>query len=161
VKLARNTGFVLLACVVPAVGTTQPQPRSYWAVRADGIVGGGTTEHLGAGMEIPLDAYTREGIYVAGGATERDGSIVPSGRLDLVTRFLLDPYRQVRWAWSLGGGLTVPFNESRKPTRPNVAVIVDLEGPRTGHVSPAVEVGVGGGARLSVVLRANGRAEQR
>lgn len=158
---ARAAGLVLLACLVPAVGAAQYRPTSYWAARADGIIARGTSEHLGGGVEIPLDAYTREGIYVEGGTTERDGSVVPSGRVDLFTRFLLDPYRQVRWGFSLGGGLTVPVNESRNPTRPNVAVVLDLEGPQTGRFSPAVQLGLGGGARLGVVLRANRRPDQR
>lgn len=159
--MTKALGLVLLAGVIPAIGSAQYRPASYWAARADGIIARGTTEHLGAGMEFPLDAYTREGIYLEGGATERDGSVVPSGRVDLFTRFLLDPYRQVRWGFSLGGGLTVPINESRNPSRPNVAVILDLEGPQTGRFSPAVQLGLGGGARLGVVLRANRRLDQR
>lgn len=146
---------------MPAIGVAQYRPTAYWAVRADGILAQGATEHLGAGLELPLDAYTRQGIYVEGGATERDGSVVPSGRLDLFTRFLLDPYRQVRWGLSLGGGLTMPLNESRNPPRPNVALVMDLEGPITGRFSPAVQLGLGGGARLGVVLRANRRSDQR
>ena len=158
----RAAAVTLLALVLtPAVCRSQWRPTSYGGMRIDGIVARGTSEHVGAGIEVPLDIYTREGIYAEGGVTERDGSVVPSGRIDLLTRFLLDPYRQNRWGLSLGGGITVPLNESRNPTRPNVAIVLDLEGPRSGRISPAVQLGLGGGVRLGVVLRANPRADQR
>ena len=162
IALARRATFgFALAAIAPAAGHAQDRPTSYGALRAQVIVAAGVTEHVGAGIELPLDNYTREGIYLEGGATERDASVVPSGRLDLLTRFLLDPYRQNKWGLSLGGGLTVPVNESRNATRPYVAIVVDLEGPRSGRFTPAVQLGLGGGARLAVVLRANQRIDQR
>ena len=157
----RLVAITALLFAAPAVGGAQYRPTSYGAFRIDAIAANGATEHVGAGLEIPLDAYVREGVYGEAGATERDGGVVPSGRLDFLTRFLLDPYRQERWGFSLGGGLTVPLNESRNPTRPYVAVVLDFEGPRTGPVTPAVQLGLGGGARLGLVLRANRRADQR
>jgi hypothetical protein len=154
-------GFLVLLTGSSALCRAQYRPTSYAAWRGDVIVANGASEHAGAGVEIPLDIYVREGVYAEGGATERDGTVVPSGRVDVLTRFLLDPYRQARWGFSLGGGLTVPLNESRNPTRPYVAIVMDFEGPRTGAVTPAVQLGLGGGARLGLVLRANRRADQR
>jgi hypothetical protein len=57
---------------------------------------------------------------------------------------------------SAGGGLSVRYDQlasERGRWRPLLALVVDLEGPRIGSVAPAIQLGLGGGARLGVILR--------
>jgi hypothetical protein len=74
-------------------------------------------------------------------------------RVDLLTRFLLDPFRQSRYGLSLGGGIGLRA-EPGDHVRPVLLAAVDLEGARwsNGWV-PAMQLGLGGGARVGVVLR--------
>jgi len=75
------------------------------------------------------------------------------GRFDLLVRFLLDPFRQSRYGLSLGGGMSVRAEPGER-ARPLLLVAVDVEGRRTSSgVVPAVQVGLGGGARIGVILR--------
>ena len=67
-------------------------------------------------------------------------------RADVLARLLLDPFRQQRWALSIGGGLSI-----RRTTY--LAAIVDLEGPPVGGLMPALQVGVSGGMRAGLVFR--------
>jgi len=75
------------------------------------------------------------------------------GRLDVLARFLLDPFRQTRYGLSLGGGMSLRAEQGDR-VRPVLLVAVDLEGRRSMRgLVPAVQVGLGGGTRIGVVLR--------
>ncbi len=54
---------------------------------------------------------------------------------------------------SLGGGISVPFVQGDTRVRPYLTAVADLEGHKHGPVTPALQIGLGGGARLGVVLR--------
>lgn len=124
-------------------------------VRVDAIVARETAVHAGVGFASRLSTYVRAGIVGAAGLS--GGS--PSGRVDAVARFLLDPFRESRWGPYGGGGLSVRFDDGRG-TRGYMLIFFGAEGPLDRGFSPAIEVGLGGGARLAVVLR-RGVAERR
>ena len=92
---------------------------------------------------------------VAGVGAGRHGV---EGRTDLIARFSLDPFRQSRWAPYGGAGITGRYRTKLDGgSRAYLLVFLGLEGPlalgaRSGIV-PAVEVGLGGGARVGVILR--------
>ena len=123
-------------------------------IRADAIVSRGrTTVQGGVGVQIPAGVYARIGVDAALGADVANGTSALSGRLDIAARFLFDPFRQTRWGFSPGGGISLRATE-RAGVRPYLLALFDLEAPRTGNgLSPAVQVGVGGGVRVGVVLR--------
>lgn len=67
-------------------------------------------------------------------------------RGDLLARVTLDPFRRRRVGFSVGGGVSVMH-------RPWLVAVIDLEGPRWRAVTPALQLGVGGGYRAGLVLR--------
>jgi hypothetical protein len=125
-------------------------------VRADGLFGHHSAAQLGAGVQIPFGYYVRVGVDAAAGARLGESSGALSrvdGRLDLLTRFLLDPFRQSPYGLSLGGGIGLRA-EPGDHVRPVLLAALDLEGRRwASGWAPALQVGLGGGARVGLVLR--------
>ena len=80
------------------------------------------------------------------------------GRTDFVSRFSLDPFRQSRWAPYAGGGISGRYrSELDGGSRAYLLIFLGVEGPlplgeMAGWV-PAFELGLGGGARVGIVLR--------
>ncbi|HEX3867166.1 MAG TPA: hypothetical protein VHV78_10445, partial [Gemmatimonadaceae bacterium] len=128
-------------------------PPLYAEYRADAIVGSGTALEAGGGAVVPLGAYVRLGIDGAAGETWRSELSSASGRVDAIGRFLLDPYREDRIGFSLGGGVSVPLVQHETHVRPYLAAVMDVEGRMRGPITPAVQIGLGGGARIGFVLR--------
>ncbi|MEP6491431.1 MAG: hypothetical protein ABJF01_02050 [bacterium] len=145
---------VLLACLgLASRASAQQRPPSYAEYRADAIVGGGTTAQAGVGAVIPFGVYARLGVDGAAGSTWRDGVARASGRVEAIGRFLLDPYREAPVGLSFGGGVSVPYVSRDVHLRPFLTAVVDIEGRMRGPVTPALQIGLGGGARIGLVLR--------
>jgi hypothetical protein len=145
--------LVALAWLPATAGAQQQKVPTFVEYRADAIVGRGTAVEGGAGIVIPAGAYVRTSIDGAGGVTWVDGSTRASGRVDMITRFLLDPYREVPIGVSLGGGVSVPYASGDRNVRPYLTAVVDVEGRLRHRVTPAVQIGFGGGTRVGFVLR--------
>jgi hypothetical protein len=147
---------LLLALALPAVvagqapsdGGVRPE------VRLDAVnLGNREALHAGAGVQIPLGYYTRVGIIGGAGVSGRASKPKASGRLDVLARFLFDPFRQTRWGFSAGAGISLSVREGDR-VRPYLATVLDLEGPRSSRgIAPAFQVGLGGGVRVGAVLR--------
>ncbi|MDQ6634806.1 MAG: hypothetical protein M3Z10_08630 [Gemmatimonadota bacterium] len=125
-------------------------------LRADVLFGRQSAAQIGAGVQIPFGYYVRLGLDGAVGVRLGEGGGSRSradARADLLTRFLLDPFRQSRYGLSLGGGIGVRA-EPGDHVRPVLLAAVDVEGARwsSGWV-PALQVGLGGGARAGIMLR--------
>jgi hypothetical protein len=98
------------------------------------------------GGVVALGYYARFSADV-GYAMRSDAKLIEDRwRADLLGRFTLDPFRQQRWGFSIGGGLSF-----RRQTY--LAAVVDLEGPEWAGLLPALQVGVSGGWRAGLVLR--------
>jgi hypothetical protein len=148
-----------LGMLVFATGAhAQARPAPYTEYRADAIVGRHTSAELGAGPTLILGSYVRLALIGAAGTTWVDNSTRFSARADAIARFTLDPLREVPVALSVGGGVSVPYVQNQTRTRPYLTGVIDLEGRRRGRFSPAVQIGVGGGARIGVALRTSPRA---
>jgi hypothetical protein len=106
----------------------------------------------GLGANVPLGYYVRLELDGAGGVTRRDSVNHNSGRVDALARFLLDPFNDAPWGLSFGGGMSARF-EHGTTTREYLVVVVDLEAPHIGSVTPALQLGLGGGLRVGLVLR--------
>lgn len=135
------TGAAL--CVATSLHAQRLQPE----VRLDVLGPRPYSVEPGIGVILPLGYYVR----VGGGA----GYALPleptlngrRWRADLIVRGTFDPFRQQRWALSLGGGL------SHRRSSTYIAAIAELEGPEMRGLLPAFQIGVSGGVRAGVILR--------
>jgi hypothetical protein len=148
-----GTVVVVAVCVTARTVGAQTVPPRYVEYRADGIVTRGFLAQAGLGVVIPAGVYARMSIDAAAGPAWSGGAVNPSGRVDAVGRFLLDPFRETPVAVSLGGGVSVPYSRGDAHVRPYLTAVIDVEGRKRGALTPAVQVGLGGGARIGVVLR--------
>ena len=151
---------IVLLTSVPAMLRAQ-LPRAAVApeVRLD-VIGGRPSSVQGAvGLELPAGAYVRVGLLAGLGATvERAETSRAAGRVDVLARFLLDPFRQSRLGLSAGAGVSVRADPGERVS-PKLLVALDLEGRRWANgVTPALQIGLGGGVRGGVGLRWSGRA---
>lgn len=104
----------------------------------------------GAGVQVPMGYYVRVGVLGAVGGSFGDGA---TGRLDILGRFLFDPFRQNGIGVSAGAGLSLRAEHGDR-VRPLLLAAVDIEGRRWSNgLSPAVQVGLGGGVRVGLGLR--------
>jgi hypothetical protein len=155
VRVVRLAIAMLLVAVARLAAQGQPIPIVP-ELRAD-VLGGPRTSAQGAlGVNIPAGPYVRVGV-LAGVGGRLNSPSGTAGRVDVLARFLLDPFRQSRWGLSAGGGVSLRADEGDR-VRPNLLVALDLEGPRSRNgVTPAFQVGFGGGVRGGVGLRWSGR----
>ena len=147
---------LLVAHPVRAQLAVAPPPEP--EVRADVIFGHQPAVQVGGGVQLPFGYYVRLGLDAAVGlriddATRLSATPRVDGRADVLVRFLLDPFRQTAYGLSLGGGMSVRAEPGDR-LRPLLLAVVELEGRRraNGWV-PAVQVGLGGGVRLGLILR--------
>ena len=139
--------------VTHALGQVQQQSvQTEW--RIDGLFARTSGVEVGLGLSVPTGIYVRNGL-IGGIGVGRHGV---EGRTDLLSRFSLDPFRQSRWALYGGGGISGRYRSREDGgSRAYLLVFLGLEGPlragqRIGWV-PAFEVGLGGGARVGIILR--------
>jgi len=150
--------FALLAGV-PAVARAQLRRTTIAREMRVDVLGGRPSSVQGAaGVEIAAGNYMRVGVLAGVGPTVEQGSTSrAAGRVDVLARFLLDPFRQSRWGFSAGAGVSVRADPGDR-VRPRLLAALDLEGRRWGNgLSPALQIGLGGGARAGIGLRRSGR----
>ena len=141
------------ASPVSAQGTGNArQLRFQPEVRVDYIDARASAAHLGVGIAVPVSTYVRLGVVGAVGQAWIDGGAMTAGRVDALVRFVVDPLREFRWAPYASGGLGAIYDESER-WRAVLVGVLGVEGPSRGGVTPAIEVGFGGGARVGVTLR--------
>ncbi len=132
------------AAAQPEKRTSKVAPE----VRLDGIIARVSALHLGAGFMMDAGTYVRTGV-VAGVGFSRNGL---SGRIDAIARFHFDPFRQSRWGPYGGGGISGRFDSDEKG-RAYLLLLFGLDGPVYSGATPAFELGLGGGARIGVIVR--------
>jgi hypothetical protein len=132
-----------------------PRPRVHAEARVDYLGPNPDVVHVGAGLNVAAGTYLRMSLVGAGGASWDAGRTGGSGRGDVIGRFLFDPFRERRWGLSAGGGLSVRYDQvgAGRRWRPLLALVIDLEGPRKGSIASAFQVGLGGGARIGLIIR--------
>jgi hypothetical protein len=109
--------------------------------------------HLGVGLNVRADYYVRLGVAIAAGAVRRADDVwVGAPRVDLTARYLLDPFGDRPRGWYGGGGVSIVQRPGESATA-SLQLLVGLEGRRGNKITPSVELGVGGGVRVGVVLR--------
>jgi hypothetical protein len=161
-RVMRLTVCAAALLVAPAAALAQPdafKTAVQFEARLDALGGPPAGAQVGVGLNVAAGYYLRIGADAAAGASSRDGAAVASGRVDVVTRYLLDPFHEFRWGPYAGGGFTAQWDR-RANWRGNLLLLVGVEGPARAGWRTSVELGLGGGARLGVVLRrarSNGR----
>ena len=160
-RLAPAGALVAVVLVAqPSAAQLPAAPRIVPELRADLITGDRAAVQAGGGVHVPAGYYVRIGVVAAGGVSVDDpfGSGPgthrrASGRVDLLARFLLDPFRQTRYGLSVGGGVSLRADEGERG-RVLLLVAVDVEGRRSARgLVPALQVGLGGGGRVGIILR--------
>ena len=147
-------GLGLVATMSLVTGAQIVQQKVQSEIRIDAIFARTGGVEAGYGVTVPMGIYVRSGIAAGIGA----GRHGVEGRSDLISRFSFDPFRQSRWAPYAGGGLSGRYRSKLDDgSRAYILIFLGLEGPlplgeRAGWV-PAVEVGLGGGARVGLILR--------
>jgi hypothetical protein len=158
VRRAAAWGLAVAVACAPVAAGQQPAPAPVAPeVRVDLITGHDPAIQLGAGLQVPAGYYARIGLDVALGVPVRDRALSTQrqvdGRVDLLARFLLDPFRQTAYGLSLGAGASLRAEPGDR-ARPFLLVALDVEGRRSmSGVVPALQVGLGGGGRVGVILR--------
>lgn len=141
-----------------------PTQASRWQpeVRADAFAGRPAAVHLGAGIALKLGYYARLALIAGGGmsgaadtsggaANSRDGAHA-SGRVELLGRFVLDPFREAGRGPYAAAGLSQRLEQGLRP-RTRLSAVLGIEARPRGGWAPSLEAGFGGGVRAGVVLR--------
>lgn len=159
--VARLLLFLSLASPGAARGQVAEDLTMKPEIRLDvASLGNRVAFQAGGGIQIPMGYYTRIGVIGAAGADVERFVQDASGRLEVVGRFLFDPFRQSRWGLSAGAGVSLRVR-ARDRVRPYLVSVVDLEGPLSARgVSPAFQLGIGGGVRLGVALRRGAKSSR-
>lgn len=151
--LLRATVGLTLAGPAAAHSQVPEQPVQVEG-RVDAIIARTTGVEAGLGLSVPSGIYMRTGLVAGIGA----GSHGVEARTDLVSRFSLDPFRQSRWAPYGGAGVSGRYRSKLDGgSHAYLMIFLGVEGPlsrgATSGIVPAFEIGLGGGARVGVILR--------
>ncbi|MEX2181247.1 MAG: hypothetical protein WD771_04350 [Gemmatimonadaceae bacterium] len=154
--VAAALATVAAAATPPAAaaqGAERPGLMPQWEVRLDATSARAPAVHAGAGLNVRAGLYARVGLAAAlGGARATDDRWDVSQRLDLTVRFLLDPFDERRFGLYGGAGVGARRDGSDQVVG-SLLLVAGVEGGGTRGPRLAVELGLGGGARLGVVLR--------
>ena len=150
----RTLAVVALTVLVRAgrlAGQGQNLGREF---RVDAVTARRSAIEGGLSIILPAGVYVRNSLTVAAGVANRSAaSSAAVGRAEILSRFLLDPFRESPYGLSVGGGVGFTNLVDGARWRPYLAAAIDLELKAAGGFQPAVQLGLGGGARLGVVLR--------
>jgi hypothetical protein len=143
-----------MAATLSVARAQPPLQKLQSEVRVDAIFARTPGVEAAYGFTVPAGIYVRSGL-VGGIGAGRHGF---EGRTDLISRFSFDPFRQSRWAPYAGAGLSGRYRSKLDGgSRAYILVFLGVEGPlplgETSGWVPAVEVGLGGGARVGLILR--------
>ncbi len=146
------TAFLLAAAarVLPAQAAAPLEPKAEFHAAA--VLSPRANPMVGLGVNVRAGWYSRVGLAALVGAAGSGGDWQLRQRLEGTARFLFDPYAQADHGFYAGAGLGVERAEGGQMQALLLAV-VGVEGKAEGRVVPAIELTVGGGARLGIVLR--------
>lgn len=131
-------------------------PTVQGEMRTELSVTGRSVAAVGAALNVPAGYYVRVGAGVAFGR-EIGANPRNAGRGEVTVRFLADPFAEWRWGPYAGAGVAMDWRDGQSG-RAAVVLVAGTDLPTRARWQPAVEVGVGGGARVAIVLRRARRA---
>lgn len=138
----------LCVLTTPILGQRVPIPEA----RLDLLAARATAVQAGAALGLRMGVYLRPTVVVAAGPSWRNDSTRASGRVDVLARFVLDPFRESLVGLYAHGGLTALYDPWDR-WRGVLAVAVGAELPARAGSAWAVELGLGGGVRFGLALR--------
>ena len=153
---------VLLAAAAAALPAQAAGAPRHVQLEARGVViAGRATAVQGAlGLVVPLGTYVRTSAVAGGGTVSLGGETRGSARADVVARFLFDPFLERRWGSYGGAGVSAIYTGGGRERgggwRGYLLAVAGIEGPPAHGILPAIEIGLGGGTRVGVVLRSAG-----
>jgi hypothetical protein len=151
--IGRTAALVSLAVAmrVSSAGAQAAGPSLAPELRADAIVAQSTAWQLGGGAALQTGDYLWLGADVGlGVVTGR--TLEPSASVDVTGRVHLDADGEAHWAPYLVGGLTYRADRGARGAL-YLLIALGVHAPARAGIVPAVEVGLGGGVRVGVVLR--------
>lgn len=140
------------SAAAPSTLAAQTRPRPVFVARLDATSAAVPRLEASLGGAIPLGTYARLHLTAGGGAARERGEPEPSLRGDAIARFLLDPLLQSKRGPYLGGGVSWLAHRGARG-HAWLALVAGVELAERGALIPALEVGVGGGARIGLVVR--------
>lgn len=153
-SLARVTFLAVAALsAAPAVAaqervTAMPQFEWRFATAASPDPG----PFVGAGVNVRAGHYARLGVALDAGAVNDGEGWHAQQRVEATARFLFDPFGERARGFYSGAGLGA-VRDDEGVVRAVLLGVLGVEGRRDGRIVPALELTLGGGARLAVVLR--------
>lgn len=154
-SLVTRLGALVLVLALPLTARAQ-QPVSadpQWEFRTDLQASPDPGALAGVGVNVRAGWYARVGVAATAGAAYVADTWHSQQRLDAVVRFQFDPFAQRARAIYGGAGVGMVRGE-RGDVTGRLLLVVGTEGAARGRIVPAAEVTLGGGVRLSVLLRA-------
>lgn len=142
----------IVAIALPSAVPCQTESRARAEVRTDAIFARVSLLQAGVGLAIRTAYNVRVHVAAAGGVAIKNGEQESSARGDATLRLLLDPFGEGRIGLSIGGGVGV-LHDGFEKTRPVGILVLGVEGAPRQLIVWAVEVALGGGARVGLVLR--------
>lgn len=142
----------LVLAGLPSALHAQQHPQTVPELRLDATSARMSRLELSGGAVVPIGIYTRLALTAGAGMAREHRLYHTVGRADAIARFELDPLKQHSEGAYLGGGISL-LGDSGPHVRAWLALVAGLELKQRGGWVPAVEVGLGGGARVAVSLR--------
>ncbi len=148
----RLVATVALLVAVTQSADAQSGGRPRPEVRIDFIAARDPTAQVGVGFNAMAGTYVRWGAVVGAGLASRNDERVTTARVEGVVRFLLDPLRESPTGLYGLAGVSL-MDDGSGVWEPRALLGVGVEGRARGGAIPSLEVALGGGARLAVVIR--------
>ena len=144
--------------ISPAAGPDPAPERAprRLELRADHTIAKASRLEGSAGIVLPFGTYVRVALTGGAGVGGRGDDRFTAWRGDAVVRFQLDPFHQAKAGVYGGAGVAWLGGEGRDGTA-RLAIGAGVELPEWGPVTPALELGLGGGTRVGLALRSASR----
>jgi hypothetical protein len=120
-------------------------------IRADALVARSPAYQLAAGAALPTGDYLWLGADLGAGIVAGP-RLEPSARVDVTGRLWFDPNSETHWAPYLVGGMSYRADGGARGAL-YLLIAVGVHAPPSHGLVPALEVGLGGGVRVGIVIR--------
>lgn len=125
--------------------------------RGEALIARRTSTLFAVGAAVRVGTYARVAAWAGGGPSLGEPDRVV-GRVEGGVRFLLDPFRERRIGPYAMAGIGIRGVDRWRERGGYLVLLVGAEGARRKGWAPSVELGLGDGARIALVVR---RAETR
>lgn len=145
-------GSLAVVLLLPRLAPGQDRARPRLEVQAGVVAAQEATMQAGVGVHLAAGVYTRLAVVGAAGLAWPDDTRRLTARVDGVVRFHLDPLRESRLGLYGLAGVSA-MDDGVGPWEPRALVGLGVEGSRRTGWVPALELALGGGWRVTGVLR--------